>query len=83
MISKAKLDRYLEKVENDPGLIGEAAGLKRSLLQDAVWMLFCVTFVKIHLFTCALDQKMFLMHNWTSAFAELLTFILIIVQSPG
>ncbi|CAK9118342.1 unnamed protein product [Durusdinium trenchii] len=25
----AKLDRYLEKVENDPGLIGEAAGLKR------------------------------------------------------
>ena len=46
MISKAKLDRYLEKVENDPGLIGEAAGLKRSLSQDAVWMRFFRAFLK-------------------------------------
>ncbi|CAK9000552.1 unnamed protein product [Durusdinium trenchii] len=29
----AKLDRYLEKVENDPGVIGEAAGLKRLELE--------------------------------------------------
>ena len=38
VISKAKLDRYLEKVENDPGVIGEAAGLKRSSAQDVVWI---------------------------------------------
>eukprot|EP00913_Durusdinium_trenchii_P000674 g627.t1 len=30
----AKLDRYLEKVENDPGVIGEAAGLKRLELEE-------------------------------------------------